>query len=122
MPHGEGPPASRLVQVRVIDAHGTRAAYQHGCPCDLCRSAEATYRKTLRARQRSGRPSLDTVISPQEAQRRIRQLRIEGVTTRQLAQALGTWRIPGPTCDGLTLRKLVKIRLLHRQVLRGGLK
>lgn len=102
--------------------HGTRARYQAGCPCAACRGAEATYRHGLRACHRRGQRPLGSVISPVEAQRRIRQLKAEHVTAHQIAQALGlVHHAPRLHPDGITVRKLLKIRRLHRQVLRDGL-
>lgn len=102
--------------------HGTRKTYQAGCGCDPCRAAEATYRQQLRAAVRAGRRPLGTVLSPVEAQRRIRQLKAEHVTAKQIAAALGlVHHAPRLHPDGITLRKLLKIRRLHRLVLRSGL-
>jgi len=103
--------------------HGTRATYQYdGCRCTACRAAEATYRQQLRATHRVGKRPLGTVLSPLEARRRIDALKREHVTAHQVAQALGlVHHAPRLHPDGITLRKLLKIRRLHRLVLRGGL-
>jgi hypothetical protein len=102
--------------------HGTRARYQDGCACPPCAAAEAAYRKHLRADHRAGIQRLGSVISPVEAQRRIRQLQAEHVSARQIARSLGlVHHAPRLHPDGITLRKLLKIRRLHRQVLRDGL-
>lgn len=103
--------------------HGTRQRYQkYGCVCERCRSAEATYRRKLRTLHRCGTRPLGAVISPLEAHRRIRQLQIEHVDARQVARALGLkHHSPRLHPDGITLRKLLTIRLLHRRILRDGL-
>jgi hypothetical protein len=103
--------------------HGTRAAYQYdGCRCVDCRASEARYRQQLRAQHRAGTTPLGTVLSPVEAQRRIRQLKAEHVTEGEIARQLGlVHHAVRLSLDGITLRKLLKIRRLHRQVLRDGL-
>jgi hypothetical protein len=71
---------------------------------------------------RCGTRPLGSVISPLEAQRRIRQLQIEHISAKQIARALGlVHHAPRLHPDGITLRKLLTIRLLHRRILRDGL-
>ncbi len=109
--------------VVMTSGHGTRASYQYdGCRCVDCRASEATYRRALRALHRQGTRPLGTVVSPVEARRRVRQLQAEHVTAPQIAAQLGLkHHSPRLHPDGITLRKLITIRLLQRRILRDGL-
>lgn len=106
----------------VLPPHGTRARYQVSCSCLPCKAAEARYRQKLRCLHRCGTRPLGSVISPIEAYRRIRQLQHEHYTAKQIARALGlVHHAPRLHPDGITVAKLLRIRILHRVALRDGL-
>lgn len=73
--------------------HGTRTAYQKGCACTPCRAAEAAYRAQLRVRKAKGLPLLGALVSPVEARRRVRQLKLEEYPEPRIARMAG-WREP----------------------------
>lgn len=84
--------------VAVNRRHGERRTYQAGCTsgpdgtaCTLCRAAEAAYRATLRQKHLKGLPVLGVLVSPVEARRRVRQLKLEGYTVARIADMAG-WR------------------------------
>jgi hypothetical protein len=84
--------------VAVERRHGERRTYQAGCTsgpdgtaCTLCRAAEAAYRANLRQRHLKGLPVLGLLVSPVEARRRVRQLKLEGYTAARIA-AMAGWR------------------------------
>lgn len=105
----------RTTAAPMTPAHGTRACYLHGCHCDPCKAAEAAYRQQLRHDHRAGIQRLGSVVSPVEAQRHIRQLKAEHLTARQIAQQLGlVHHAPRLHPDGITVRKLLRIRRLRR--------
>lgn len=63
--------------------HGTRAAYQAGCPCTPCRSANAAYLSEQRARIRAGSPGL---IDAGAARAHCFKLRAMNIGYRQIAK------------------------------------
>lgn len=80
-------------------AHGTRACYQRGCTCTPCKAAEAAYRSDLRLKHLKGLPVLGALVSPLEAQRRVRQFKLEGYVLhdetgleKPSVERLGRWR------------------------------
>jgi hypothetical protein len=92
--------------------HGTRARYQLGCRCLPCRASNACYIAQLRGRKARGLPLLGALISPVEARRRIRQLKLEGYTETRIAQMVG-WRDRHLQCTAharIRLRTLLRIR------------
>jgi hypothetical protein len=100
---------------RASDTHGTRSAYQAGCLCVPCRSAEATYRATLRRRHLEGRPILGAHVPAGPAWRMIRSLQVEGFTVEELASRLGlqTPRLQLHT-ETITRRNLLKVHRIYR--------
>jgi hypothetical protein len=79
-------------------AHGTRASYQRGCTCTPCKAAEAAYRADLRLKRLKGLPILGVLVSPLDAQRKLRQFKLEGYAvhedgnTAPSVERLGRWR------------------------------
>lgn len=95
--------------------HGTRKAYQAGCACVCCRSAEATYRANLRAQHAKGRTPLGARVSAAEAQRRIKQLLVERFTRAEIARRIGLKRPKLRLHTSvITVRNVLKIRRLYR--------
>lgn len=72
-----------------VPDHGTRSRYQAGCTCLPCRAANAVYAANLRGRKARHLPLLGALISPKDAARRIRQLKLEGYTAARIAQLAG---------------------------------
>jgi hypothetical protein len=102
--------------------HGTRARYRRGCPCTPCRAAEATYRADLRKDHAHGTLRLGMHISAKETWQRIRQLRPEFETQQALAARLGFRdRHLQLQRDVISVRNMLRVRLLHRQLIVGEL-
>ena len=99
--------------------HGTRQSYQQaGCHCLKCRAAEAAYRASLRQQHLKGKPPLGSLISAKDTWIKIRQLKAERLTERDILTRLGLQRRAlhwHP--DKVTLRTALKVRLLCRQLL-----
>lgn len=98
-------------------SHGTRARYQRGCTCLPCKASEAAYRAKIRQQHREGKPPLGTMMSAVEAWRRIRQLKIEGISRRELSKRLGlhprTLRVHP---EFVRLKTILRIRHIYRQL------
>jgi hypothetical protein len=74
-------------------AHGY-SAYSHGCRCDICRQAAATYRRGWRRRRRVRREAAGIANAARSAIRAGRiedyqELRSWGLTRREAAERLG---------------------------------
>lgn len=96
-------------------AHGTRARYQKGCRCCLCRAAEAQYRASLRGLHARGKLPLGATMSAVETHRLIAKLLIERFTRGQIARAIGLKRpILEFHTDVITVRNALKVRRLYR--------
>lgn len=71
--------------------HGTRKTYQREhCRCTLCRAANAAYIADLRAKHLKGKPILGALVSPVEARRRVRQLKLEEYPIARV-ERMGGW-------------------------------
>lgn len=101
--------------------HGTRKAYQAGCPCTGCRAANAAYSADLRRQHRQGIQPLGAHVSAIEASRRIRLLLTERFRKGEIARQLGLKRpILELHTDVITLRNHLKIRRLYRLAILEG--
>ena len=101
---------------------GTRGTYQAGCRCFACRVAESTYRAQHRRRKAKGLPTLGMLISPVEARRRIRQLKLEGYTKARIA-AMAGWRnrhIQFSPRQRIRLATLLRVRRVARFAMLEG--
>lgn len=105
--------------------HGTRAAYLRGvgpergpgkgCRCRACRVANAAYLQRYRQLRRAGTVLLGAKIAADNAKRLIEQLRREDLTKTAIAHALGL-RSPGLKVQNrITVRRLLKIKRVHRR-------
>lgn len=97
--------------MRVPD-HGTRACYQQGCRLPECLAAEARYRQQLRLQHAKGRIPLGTYISASEAWARIRVLKQERFTHRQITGWQDS-RLPTLTAS-MRVRLATLLRLRRR--------
>lgn len=96
---------------------GTRAQYQQGCRCLPCRAAEATYRAELRRKRVRGLPVLGAYISASEAWARIRVLKQERFTNRQIT-GRQDHHAPAITAQGrVRLVTLIRLRALCQRYL-----
>src|SRR5581483_11249308 len=109
---GQSPPLTDL-------RHGTRSRYQQlGCRCTPCRAAEASYRAALRLRRAKGLPVLGQSISPSEAWARVRALRQEQFTDRQITGwARAKHGIAFTATSRVRVRTLLRMRSLCRAYL-----
>lgn len=102
--------------------HGTRSSYQAGCDCLPCKAAEAAYRADLRRRHLKRLPILGALVSPVEARRRVRQLKLEEYTVARIAQLAG-WRngrVQLGQRERIRLSTLVRIRRVARFAMLEG--
>jgi hypothetical protein len=91
--------------------HGTRSLYQAGCRCLPCRAANAAYAAQLRARHVRDLPTLGQLVSPQQAARRVRQLKLEGYSEARIA-AMAGWKNRHLQLDrGLRIRLSTWLRI-----------
>lgn len=90
--------------------HGTRARYQAGCACTPCKAAEAAYRSDLRKKHLKGLPILGLLVSPVEARRRLRQLKLEEYPVARV-ERMGGW---GPRTLQLDRQQLIRLSTLIR--------
>jgi hypothetical protein len=95
------------------DVHGTRRCYRQGCRRVECRAANAAYQRHRRQTLAKGLPLLGAIVKATEAKRRINQLKAEHVpVAKWLGLKGGSVRLHP---DGVTIRKLLKIRALWRK-------
>lgn len=103
----------------MVTDHGTRQVYRRfACRCLPCKAAEAAYRRALYALHQQGKVSLGSVVSSGPLRKQVKALRLEGVSYAEIATRLG---IPGQRIvfvyrDRVTLRNLLKVRRLYRQI------
>lgn len=72
-----------------VTEHGARKAYQAGCRCLPCRSANAAYSACRRAKLREGRPILGSKQDGLETARQLRCLIGEGYSSGVLMALIG---------------------------------
>ncbi len=72
--------------------HGARKAYQAGCRCLPCRSANAAYQNCYRAKLRDGRPVLGKKQNGHETAIKLRYLIGEGYSPGVLMSLIGLRR------------------------------
>lgn len=95
--------------------HGTRPTYQRGCRCCPCRAANAAYVAQWAKDTAAGKVRLGSIIAPGEAQKRIRQMKAEHLSGRAIIRLSGLKDhalVLHP--NGITVRKLLRIRRLYR--------
>lgn len=89
-----------------------------GCRCLRCRAAEATYRQQLRTRKAKHLPVLGAYISASEAWARIRTLKAERFSERQISGwCKAHHHMKFSPQSRVRLRTLLRLRALCQQYL-----
>jgi hypothetical protein len=97
--------------------HGERRAYQLGCRCSPCRSANAAYQATFRQARCAGRPLLGAHVPAARTHKLMLVLRIEQLTNGDVARLLGWHGNYGRIYHAATvsLRTHLRVQRLYRE-------
>lgn len=94
--------------------HGVYATYRHGCRCLPCKAASARLRAQQWRDRKLGRLRLGSIVSPQEAMKRIKQMQAEKVIISRELGLRNRARTARLHPSGVTVRRLLRIRRLYR--------
>jgi hypothetical protein len=95
--------------------HGTRRTYQDAhCRCPPCTAANTQYSADYRSGIRAGRPPLGAHVANLDVDRAIARLVTEGFSKATIARALGYQTARLQYRAGVTLRTVLRVRLLER--------